>query len=83
MPLNKGILIDIYAIFNFYRTPMTYYYNKQGPDRILKLYGSLNGLEMELFESDENGNQTGHFKGNFKSHNKQSEYKHKANKGIL
>lgn len=43
----------------------TYYYNKQGPDRILKLYGSLNGLEMELFESDENGNQTGHFKGNF------------------
>ncbi|MBR6604484.1 MAG: hypothetical protein IKK92_01220 [Prevotella sp.] len=43
----------------------TYYYNKQGPDRILKLYGSLNGLEMELFESDENGNQIGHFKGNF------------------
>ena len=41
----------------------TYYYNKQGPDNVLKLSGNLRGDELELFESDENGNQTGHFKG--------------------
>lgn len=43
----------------------TYYYNKQGPDNVLKLSGNLRGDELELFESDENGNQTGHFKGIF------------------
>jgi hypothetical protein len=41
----------------------TYYYNKQGPDKVLTLSGVLNNEEMDLYEADENGRQTGHFRG--------------------
>ena len=41
----------------------TYYYNKQGPDKVLTLSGVLNNGEMDIYEADENGRQTGHFRG--------------------
>ena len=41
----------------------TYYYNKQGPDKRLNLSGLIKDNKMELFETDENGVQTGHFRG--------------------
>lgn len=41
----------------------TYYYNRQGPDKRLTLIGVIKDYHLELFESDENGRQTGHFQG--------------------
>ena len=41
----------------------TYYYNKQGPDKVLTLSGVLNNGEIDIYEADENGCQTGHFRG--------------------
>lgn len=41
----------------------TYYYNKQGPDKVLTLSGVLNNGEMDIYEEDENSRQTGHFHG--------------------
>lgn len=52
----------------------TYYYNKQGPDNVLKLSGNLRGDELELFESYENGNQTGHFKGYYSNGEYEGEF---------
>ncbi len=52
----------------------TYYYNKQGPDNVLKLSGNLRGDELELFETDENGRQTGHFKGYYSNGEYEGEF---------
>jgi hypothetical protein len=41
----------------------TYYYNKQGPDKVLTLSGVINNGEIDIYESDEHGRHTGHFKG--------------------
>ena len=52
----------------------TYYYNKQGPDKVLTLSGVLNNGEMDIYESDENGRQTGHFKGHYSNGEYQGEF---------
>ena len=52
----------------------TYYYNKQGPDKVLTLSGVMNGSEMDIYESDENGRQTGHFKGHYSHGEYQGEF---------
>lgn len=52
----------------------TYYYNKQGPDNVLTLSGVMNGSEMDIYESDENGRQTGHFKGHYSNGEYQGEF---------
>lgn len=52
----------------------TYYYNKQGPDKVLTLSGVLNNGEMDIYESDENGSQTGHFKGYYSNGEYQGEF---------
>ena len=41
----------------------SYYYESQGPDKVLDLKGIYDNNILELFETDENGQQTGHFKG--------------------
>ncbi len=43
----------------------TYYYNKQGPDRVLTLSGTLKKDELDLIEYNEKGQQTGHFRGHY------------------
>lgn len=43
----------------------SYYYNSQGPDRVLTLSGGLNNGVMDIYETDENDQQTGHFHGTF------------------
>lgn len=52
----------------------TYYYNRQGPDKVLTLSGVMNGSEMDIYESDENGRQTGHFKGYYSNGMYQGEF---------
>lgn len=52
----------------------TYYYNRQGPDKFLTLSGILNDGEMDIYESDENGRQTGHFKGRYHNGEFQGEF---------
>lgn len=44
----------------------TYYYNSQGPDKRLLLSGSLDEETLDLYETDEFGNQTGHFRGYYR-----------------
>lgn len=41
----------------------SYYYESQGPDKVLNLSGIYDDGEMDLYETDEDGRQTGHFKG--------------------
>lgn len=41
----------------------SYYYESQGPDKVLDLSGIYDDGEMDLYETDEDGRQTGHFKG--------------------
>lgn len=52
----------------------TYYYNKQGPDKVLTLSGVLNNGEMDIYEADENGRQTGHFHGYYSNGVYQGEF---------
>ncbi len=52
----------------------TYYYNKQGPDKVLTLSGVLNNGEMDIYEADENGRQTGHFRGYYSNGVYQGEF---------
>ena len=52
----------------------TYYYNKQGPDKFLTLSGVLNNAEMDIYEADENGRQTGHFRGYYSNGVYQGEF---------
>lgn len=52
----------------------TYYYNKQGPDKFLTLSGVLNNAEMDIYEADENGRQTGHFCGYYSNGVYQGEF---------
>lgn len=44
----------------------SYYYESQGPDKVLNLKGIYEDSKLELFETDENGQQTGHFNGQLK-----------------
>ena len=52
----------------------TYYYNKQGPDNVLTLSGVFDNGEMDIYETDENGRQTGHFKGYYSNGEYQGEF---------
>ena len=52
----------------------TYYYNKQGPDKVLTLSGVLNNGEMDIYEADENGRQTGYFRGYYSNGVYQGEF---------
>lgn len=52
----------------------SYYYNKKGPDALLTLSGVLDNGEMDIYESDENGRQTGHFHGYFSNGNYEGEF---------
>ena len=52
----------------------TYYYNRKGADNVLTLSGFLDGDNMEIFETDENGIQTGHFKGYYINGEYQGEF---------
>ena len=51
-----------------------YYYNKQGPDNVLTLSGVFDNGEMDIYETDENGRQTGHFKGYYSNGEYQGEF---------
>lgn len=44
----------------------SYYYESQGPGKQLNLRGIYDDGRLELFETDENGQQTGHFVGQLK-----------------
>lgn len=44
----------------------SYYYESQGPGKLLDLKGIYDNSKLELFETNENGQQTGHFKGQLK-----------------
>lgn len=44
----------------------SYYYESQGPDKVLNLKGIYDNSKLELFETDKNGQQTGHFSGQLK-----------------
>lgn len=52
----------------------TYYYNKQGPDNVLTLSGVFDDGEMDIYETDEKGRQTGHFKGYYINGEYQGEF---------
>ena len=56
------MMLTIYDDNNVYGN---YYYNKQGPDRTLQLSGTYDDGEMDVYEEDEYGNQTGHFHGTY------------------
>ena len=44
----------------------SYYYESQGPGKVLMLKGIYENSELELFEANEDGQQTGHFVGQLK-----------------
>jgi len=44
----------------------TYYYESQGPEKVLNLRGLYENSHLELFETTDDGQQTGHFKGQLK-----------------
>jgi TPR repeat protein len=43
----------------------SYYYDKQGPDKVLTLSGVYKDGELDIYESDKDGMQTGHFRGQY------------------
>lgn len=44
----------------------TYYYESQGPDKVLNLKGVYEDSKLELYETNAEGQQTGRFKGQLK-----------------
>lgn len=44
----------------------SYYYESQGPHKVLTLKGIYEDSKLELFETNEDGQQTGHFTGQLK-----------------
>lgn len=43
----------------------SYYYNRNGPDNSLSVYGQLDGSRFRLQEYDDNNNNTGNFVGTY------------------